>query len=262
MSKKLQDWQRDKAAGRKRALVTAYDYPFAHFAAQAGLDGILVGDSLGMVVAGEADTLGVGLEQLCYHTRMAARGAANCLLIADLPFGSYEASPEQAWSSAVALLRAGADMIKLEGGQEMAETVAFLAQRGIAVSGHIGLTPQRVRQWGGFRRQGTNAEGAQRLREDAAALAAAGARLLVIEAVPAELGAEITRNLAIPTIGIGAGPDTDAQVLVLHDVLGLAPGGSPAFAHQYLAGAGLVEDALTRYAEEVRSGRFPPRQEH
>ena len=258
MHKKIARWVQDKQNGIKRAVVTAYDYPFARFATEAGVHGILVGDSLGMVVTGADDTLGVTLEQMAYHTQMVARAAAGCLVFADLPFGTYEKGPKQAWNAAVTLLRAGADVIKLEGGAEMAPTVAFCAERGINICAHIGLTPQRVRQWGSFQRQGTNVESACRLQMDAGALAEAGARFVVLEAVPDALAARITRDIAVPTIGIGAGPDTDAQVLVMHDLLGLGAD-SPPFARRYIEGGRIMRDALAEYVQDVGSGHFPPR---
>ena len=255
--KSLAAWQRAKEAGEKRAMITAYDYPFARLAQAAAIDGILIGDSLGMTVQGERDTLPVTLEQILYHTRMVARGAPECLIMADLPFGSFEQSREQAFASAALLLKAGADIVKLEGGAPMVETVRFLSQRAVPVCAHIGLTPQHVRQFGGFRRQGTTDEAAARLRNDAYALAEAGARMLLMEAIPAELGREITDLVAVPTVGIGAGPDTDAQILVLHDVLGLGGDYLPGFAKRYLDGAALVTEAIGRYAEEIRTKRFP-----
>ncbi|MGC8467818.1 MAG: 3-methyl-2-oxobutanoate hydroxymethyltransferase [Acidithiobacillus sp.] len=257
MSKKLDVWRRYKAEGRKLSLVTAYDYAFAHLAAQAGLDGLLVGDSLAMVVQGQTDTVGVDLDTMCYHTAMVARAAGDCLVFADLPLGSYEGSPTQAWESSVALLKAGADVVKLEGGAEMVDSVAFCAQRGINVCAHLGLTPQRVRQWGRFRRAGKTADEAAQLEADATRLAQAGAAFLLLEAVPQELAARITRNSPVPVIGIGAGPDTDAQVLVLHDVLGLSER-TPRFARAFMQGAEIVTDALRNYADAVRLGHFPP----
>ncbi|OFC30055.1 3-methyl-2-oxobutanoate hydroxymethyltransferase [Acidithiobacillus caldus] len=257
MSKKLEVWRRGKAEGKKLSLVTAYDHAFARLAARAGLDGVLVGDSLAMVVQGQSDTLGVDLHTMCYHTAMVARGAGNCLVFADLPLGSYEGSLAQAWDASVALLKAGADVVKLEGGAEMADTVAFCARRGINVCAHLGLTPQRVRQWGTFRRAGKTADEAARLEADAALLAEAGAAFLLLEAVPQEVAARITRNSPVPVIGIGAGPDTDAQVLVLHDVLGLSEH-TPGFARAFMEGAEIVTDALRNYADAVRQGHFPP----
>lgn len=257
MTKNLALWEKAKREGRKMAIVTAYDYPFARFADEAGLDAILVGDSLGMTVAGDADTLRVSLEQMEYHTGIVAKAVKQALVMADLPFGSFEESPQQAFTAAARLLKAGADIVKLEGGAPMVETVAFLAKRAIPVCAHIGLTPQHIRQLGGFKRQGKTQEAAQLIFEDAIALAEAGARIVLMEAVPADLAREITQRLETPTIGIGAGPHTDAQVLVMHDILGFTPGKAPGFAKRYLNGAELISTALTQYAADVRGGQFP-----
>lgn len=252
----LHDWHLAKGLS-PLAVVTAYDYTFARLADQAGVDALLVGDSAAMVFSGLDNTLAVTLEQMLYHTRAVARGRERALVISDLPFLSYQESPAQALRSAGSLLQAGAEVVKLEGGAVMAETVEFLSQRGIPVCGHIGLTPQSVHQLGGYRRQGRDAEAAARLRADAQALAQAGARMIVLEAIPATLAAEITADIAIPTIGIGAGPHCDAQVLVLHDVLGLYQGKSPAFAKAFLDGARQVQDALAAYVAAVQQRRFP-----
>jgi 3-methyl-2-oxobutanoate hydroxymethyltransferase len=257
MSKNLAAWEKAKRDGKKMAFITAYDYPFARIADAAGLDGILIGDSLGMMVAGDADTLKVSMEQMVYHTRIVARGAARALVMADLPFGSFEAGPEQAFKNSARLLKAGAEIVKLEGGEAMVETVKFLSARAVPVCAHIGLTPQHVRQLGGFKRQGKTQEAAARIFDDAIALEAAGARMVLMEAIPTELATEITRRLSVPTIGIGAGPGCDAQILVLHDVLGLNMDRAPAFARAYVNGAKLMQDALTQYAEEVRSTKYP-----
>ena len=239
------------------SFITAYDYPFARIADAAGLDGILIGDSLGMMVAGDADTLKVSMEQMVYHTRIVARGAARALVMADLPFGSFEASPEQAFKSSSRLLKAGAEIVKLEGGAAMVETVAFLSARAVPVCAHIGLTPQHIRQFGGFKRQGKTQEAAARIFDDAIALEEAGARMVLMEAIPTELATEITNRLTVPTIGIGAGPGCDAQILVLHDVLGLNMDRAPSFARAYVNGAKLMQDALTQYAEEVQAKKYP-----
>ncbi len=257
MSKNLGAWEKAKREGRKMTMITAYDYPFAKLADEAGLDAVLVGDSLGMVVAGEADTLRVSLEQMEYHTRIVAAGVKRALVMADLPFGSFEESPAQAFAASARLLKAGADIVKLEGGAPMVETVAYLSARAIPVCAHIGLTPQHVRQFGGFKRQGKTPEAAAKLIEDAVALAEAGARIVLMEAIPSDLATEITQRLSVPTIGIGAGNGTDGQVLVLHDVLGLNTDRAPGFAKRYLDGAALMQTALGQYAEEVRAVRFP-----
>lgn len=258
MSRTLSAWDKAKRDGRKLAMITAYDVTAARLAEAAGIDALLVGDSLGMVVGGEADTLRVSLEQMEYHTAIVARAVTKPLVMADLPFGSFEQTPAQAFAACVRLLKSGAQIVKLEGGAPMLETVAFLSQRAIPVCAHIGLTPQHIRQIGGFKRQGKTPEAAAQLLDDALALADAGARMLLMEAIPAELAAEITTRLPIPTIGIGAGPGTDAQVLVLHDVLGLTDGQAPSFAKKYLDGAGLITNALRDYVQDVRGGAFPP----
>jgi 3-methyl-2-oxobutanoate hydroxymethyltransferase len=257
MSKNLGAWDKAKRDGRKMSMITAYDYPFARMADAAGLDAVLVGDSLGMVVAGDADTMRVSLDQIEYHTRIVAKGLTKALLMADLPFGSYEESPAQAFASAARLIKAGADIVKLEGGATMVETVAYLSARAIPVCAHIGLTPQYIRQFGGFKRQGKTPEAATRLMEDAIAFAEAGARIVLMEAIPATLAAEITQRLPVPTIGIGAGPGTDGQVLVLHDVLGLNLDHIPPFARAYVNGAALMQAALAQYATEVKDKKFP-----
>jgi 3-methyl-2-oxobutanoate hydroxymethyltransferase len=257
MSKNLSLWDKAKREARRLSLITAYDITFAKLADAAGIDGILIGDSLGMMVAGDPHTLFVSLEQMEYHTRIVARGVQNALIMADLPFGSFEETPAQALRAAARLIKAGAQIVKLEGGAPMVETVAFLSARGIPVCAHIGLTPQHVHQFGGFRRQGKTQEAASRLFDDAIALAEAGARMVLMEAIPADLARDITRSLAVPTIGIGAGPGTDAQVLVLHDVLGLNPDRAPSFAKTYIDGAELMRQALLQYAGEVRNGIFP-----
>jgi 3-methyl-2-oxobutanoate hydroxymethyltransferase len=257
MSKNLGDWDKAKRDGRKMSMVTAYDYPFARLADAAGLDAILIGDSVGMMIAGHADTIPVTLEQMEYHTRIVARGVKRALVMADLPFGSFEASPAQAFAAAARLIKAGAIIVKLEGGAVMAETISFLSARAIPVCAHIGLTPQHVRQFGGFKRQGKTPEAARVLLDDAKTLAAAGARMLLMEAIPAELATEITKAIAIPTIGIGAGPGTDGQVLVLHDVLGLNQDRAPSFARAYVNGAALMQEGLAQYAAEVAAGKFP-----
>jgi 3-methyl-2-oxobutanoate hydroxymethyltransferase len=257
MSKNIANWEKAKREGRKLAFITAYDHPFARLADEAGLDGILIGDSLGMMVAGHADTLKVSLDQMEYHTGIVARAVKKALVMADLPFGSFEESPAQAFAASARLLKAGADIVKLEGGAVMAETIAFLAARAVPVCAHIGLTPQHIRQFGGFRRQGKTPEAAKILLEDALTLTQAGARMVLMEAIPADLAAEITAAIPVPTIGIGAGPGTDAQILVIHDVLGLNMDRAPGFARAYVNGAALMRDALTQYASDVRAQKFP-----
>jgi len=246
-----------KRAQQKITCLTAYDYSFASLLDRAGLDLVMVGDSLGMTMQGHATTLPVTLEHMAYHCACVARGVSRALVIGDLPFGSYQQGPAQAFDSAARLLQAGAQMAKLEGGAPMVETVRFLVERGVPVCAHIGLTPQSLYQLGGYRVQGRDEAGARRLREDAVRLQEAGASLLVLEAVPAALARDISHALAIPTIGIGAGPDCDGQVLVLQDMLGLYPRPSPKFARNFMQGADSIEAAVQAYVEAVRGGTFP-----
>lgn len=246
-----------KQAGQKSVCLTAYDYSFAALLDRAGLDMVMVGDSLGMTMQGHASTLPVTLADMVYHCACVARGVSRALVIGDLPFGSYQQGPAQALESAAQLMQVGAQVVKLEGGAPMVETVRFLTERGIPVCAHIGLTPQSVHQLGGYHVQGRDEPGARRLRDDALRLEEAGAGLIVLEAVPAVLARDITAALSIPTIGIGAGPDTDAQVLVLHDLLGLYPRPSPKFSRNFMTGAASIEAAVKAYVDAVRNKTFP-----
>ncbi len=246
-----------KRAGRKLAMLTAYDAVFARVFDRNGADLILVGDSLGMVVQGLGSTLPVSVDDIAYHTAAVARGLKRALLIADLPFQS-DATPERALDAATKLLQAGAQMVKLEGAGHKLETIRFLVEREIPVSGHLGLTPQSVLRLGGFKVQGREERAAAKLREDALAIADAGASLLVLECLPSALAAAITAASPIPTIGIGAGPGCDGQVLVLHDMLGLDSGHRrPKFVKDFLAEGGSVAGAVRAYCDAVRSGAFP-----
>lgn len=246
-----------KQERQKIVALTAYDATFARVLERAGVDVVLVGDSLGMVVQGHESTLPVRLQDMIYHVGCVARGLTRSLLMADLSFGSYETSPEQAFTSAARLLAAGAHMVKLEGGAFQADTVRFLVTRGVPVCAHIGLTPQHVREFGGYRIQGRTPAAARQLLEDARVLEQCGAQALVLEAVPGSLAAEISAALRIPTIGIGAGAACDGQVLVLYDLLGADPAFKPRFVHNFLEGATGLQDAVARYAQAVRSGTFP-----
>ncbi len=243
--------------GEKIAVLTCYDASFATLLENAGVDVLLVGDSLGMVVQGEETTLPVSIADMVYHTRCVAHGAKQAFIVADMPFGSYQQGPAQAMRNAAKLMAAGAQLVKLEGGAVMAKTVAFLVERGIPVCGHVGLTPQSVHQLGGYKVQGKGDAAAQKLIEDALALQQAGAGLLVLEAIPAALARQVTQQLTIPTIGIGAGPDCSGQVLVLYDLLGIYPGKPPKFARNFLTGAGGVQAAVEQYVKAVKSGEFP-----
>jgi 3-methyl-2-oxobutanoate hydroxymethyltransferase len=242
--------------GEKIAALTGYDASFARVLDAAGVDIVLVGDSLGMVIQGHASTLPVKLAEMAYHTRCVAAGTTRAFIVADLPFGSYQATPAHAFSAAARLMAAGAHMVKLEGGAVMADTVAFLTARGIPVCAHLGLLPQSVNQLGGYRVQGRDDAAATQMLADARALQNAGAGLLVLESIPATLAAAITAALAIPTIGIGAGGDCSGQVLVLYDALGLYPK-PPRFAKNFLRDAGSIEAAVRSYVEAVKSGAFP-----
>lgn len=243
-----------KAASEKIAVLTCYDASFAVLMEQAGMDVLLVGDSLGMVLQGSTDTLGVTMQDMQYHTRCVARGAKASLIVADLSVGSYR-TPEQALENAKILLAAGAHVVKLEGGRT--DVVRHLVANGIAVCGHLGFTPQSVRELGGYKVQGKDEAGAQKILNDALALQQAGACMLVLEMVPAALARHITAELAIPTIGIGAGAGCDGQVLVLQDMLGIYPGKTPKFARNFMSGVDSVQAALVGYVESVKDGSFP-----
>ncbi len=245
---------RDRA--EKIAVLTCYDASFARVLDAAGVDVLLVGDSLGMVIQGHTSTLPVKLAEMVYHTRCVAAGTERAFLVADLPFGSYQPSPERAFSAAARLMAAGAHMVKLEGGAIMVDTVAFLTQRGIPVCAHLGLLPQSVNQLGGYRVQGREDAAATQLVADARALEVAGAGLIVLEMVPATLAQAVTEALTIPTIGIGAGVNCSGQVLVLYDMLGLYPR-APKFSKNFLEGRNGIEAATRAYVAAVKDGSFP-----
>ena len=243
--------------GIKIAMLTCYDASFAAVIEGAGVECLLVGDSLGMVLQGHDSTLPVTIEDMAYHTGCVARGSHTAFIIADLPFGSYQESREQAYRSAARLMAAGAHMVKLEGGAEFARSVGFLTRRGIPVCGHLGLTPQSVHQLGGYRVQGKTADAGDRLLADAIALQDAGAGMIVLEAIPAELARRVTNELHIPTIGIGAGPDCSGQVLVLHDMLDVFPGRKAKFVRNFMRDASSIADAVAGYVRAVKDGSFP-----
>ena len=257
MTTSLTHLQQRATQREKLAVLTCYDASFATLLEAAGVDILLVGDSLGMVLQGQASTLPVSLQDMAYHTAAVARGAAHSFIIADLPFGSYQASPAQALQSAAAVMAAGAHCVKLEGGAVMVETVAFLSARGIPVCAHIGLLPQSVNALGGYKVQGKTDSAAQQLLADAQALEQAGACMLLMEAVPALLARTVTEALRIPTIGIGAGPDCSAQVLVLHDMLGISPGKPARFVKNFMTGADSIQAAVSAYVQAVKNGQFP-----
>ncbi|MFL6673299.1 MAG: 3-methyl-2-oxobutanoate hydroxymethyltransferase [Massilia sp.] len=249
-----------RAAGNRIAMLTCYDASFASLMDRCGVEVLLIGDSLGMVCAGHTSTLPVTVADVAYHTASVARGNKNALVLADMPFGSY-ATPEAAYNNAVELMRAGAQMVKIEGGAWLAETVRFLTERGVPVCAHIGLTPQFVHQLGGYKVQGKTNEGADQLKVDARALQAAGAMMIVLEAIPAVLGSEVTQLLHIPTIGIGAGPECSGQVLVMHDLLGVFPGRKARFVKNFMEGQTSIDAAVGAYVAAVKEGSFPG-QEH
>ncbi|MCX7168241.1 MAG: 3-methyl-2-oxobutanoate hydroxymethyltransferase [Rhodocyclales bacterium] len=253
----LPELGRMKKDGEKIATLTAYDASFAALEDRCGVDVILVGDSLGNVIQGKTSTLPVTMEQMVYHTECVGHMAQRAMVAADMPFGSYQESKELAMRNAVRLLAAGAEMIKLEGGEVMAETVHFLVERGIPVWAHIGLTPQSVHALGGYRIQGKGEQAAARMKDDALALQQAGAAMLLLEMIPAVLGSELTQALTIPTIGIGAGPGCSGQVLVLHDMLGVYPGKKGRFVKDFMLEAQSIDGAVRAYVEAVRNGSYP-----
>ena len=250
-----------RARNEKITMLTAYDATFAAVADAAGVDTILIGDSLGMVCQGLNSTTGVSLDTMAYHVESVSRGLirsqGTAFLIGDLPYGSYHESREQAMRSAARLMQAGAHMVKLEGGAFMAETTRFLVERGVPVCAHIGLTPQFVNTFGGYRVQGKTDDAAERILADAHALADAGASLVLMECVPAALGKTITQSIAVPTIGIGAGVHTSGQVLVLYDVLGVYPGKKARFVKNFMTEAGSIHGAIKAYLAAVKAGTFP-----
>jgi 3-methyl-2-oxobutanoate hydroxymethyltransferase len=246
-----------KRRGERIAMLTAYDFAFARIFDQSGIDVLLVGDSLGNVVQGHDTTLPVTMDESVYHTRLVTRGCRRALVVGDMPFGSYQVSPEDAVRNAIRFVKeGGAQAVKLEGGVAMAETIARITRAEIPVMGHVGLTPQAVHRMGGFRVQGRSADEASRVLADAEAVQQAGAFAVVLEGMPAELAAEITRKLEIPTIGIGAGPECDGQVLVLHDMLGLNDW-TPAFVKQYADLGAATARAARAFAEDVAAQKFP-----
>ena len=249
--------QKMKAQGEKIAMLTCYEASFATLMNGAGVDVLLVGDSLGMVVQGHTSTLPVSLQEMCYHTAAVARGNSEALIVADLPFGAYQQSKEQAFAASAELMAAGAHMVKLEGGVWMAETTEFLQMRGIPVCAHIGLTPQSVNAFGGYRVQGKGDAAAQALLNDAKAHDAAGAALILMECVPAALAKQVTESVNSPTIGIGAGVDCDGQVLVMHDMLGIFPGKTARFVKNFMDGQTSIQGAVKAYVDAVKGKTFP-----
>ncbi len=251
-----------KRGGDKIVAVTAYDVAFARLADSAGVDIVLVGDSLGMVIQGNANTLPVTLDEMVYHGRIVARGVTNAHVVVDMPFLSYQASVEDGMRAAGRLVKeGGAESVKVEGGEEVAELVRRLVAIGIPVMGHVGMTPQSVHKFGGFKLQGRGEAQARAIVAGARALAEAGVYSMVLESIPAALATEISATVDVPTIGIGAGPGCDGQVLVMHDLLGLDPDWSPRFARRYAELGRAAEKAFSEFAADVRASRFPGKKE-
>ena len=248
--------QKMKAQGEKIAMLTCYEASFAVLMNGAGVDVLLVGDSLGMVVQGHTSTLPVSLQEMCYHTAAVARGNSEALIVADLPFGAYQQSKEQAFAASAELMAAGAHMVKLEGGAPQVATVAQLAHHGVPVCAHLGLQPQSVHKLGGYRVQGRDETVAKQMLDDAKALQDAGADLVVLECVHVGLAAQITQALEIPVIGIGAGRECDGQVLVLHDMLGISPR-APKFSQDFIGAGATIPQAVSAYVKAVKDSTFP-----
>jgi len=251
---KLQERAR---SGEKLAMLTCYDASFAKISEAAGVDILLVGDSLGMVVQGHDSTLPVTMGEMEYHVRCVARGSQTALIVADLPFGSFQSSKEHAFRNAARLMAAGAQMVKLEGGATMVETTRFLVERGVPVCAHIGLTPQSVHALGGYRVQGRGDEAADRLVADARSLEQAGAAIVLMEAMPAAVAKRVTESITVPTIGIGAGGDVSGQVLVVYDMLDIYPGRKARFVKNFMQGTGTVKGAIEAYVKAVKDKSFP-----
>ncbi len=249
-------------SGEKIAALTCYDASFATLLENNGVEILLVGDSLGMVLQGAQSTLVVTLEAMIYHTTCVAKGAKSALVLADMPFATSQISPQDTFVNAAKLLAAGAQMVKLEGGSVMHETIAFLVSRGIPVCAHLGLTPQSVNQLGGYRVQGKSDSAAELLLREAQSVVNAGAAMLVLEAIPASLAQEITQQIGIPTIGIGAGAACSGQVLVLHDMLGIYPGKKARFVKDFMQDKNSIAEAISCYVSEVKSGQFPAQAHH
>jgi len=243
--------------GNRIAMLTCYDASFAAVLEAAGVDSLLIGDSLGNVLQGHESTLPVTLRDMVYHTECVARGSKRAFIVADMPFGSFQVSPQETLRNAAGLMAAGAQMVKIEGGRPMLETIEFLTDRGIPVCGHLGLTPQSVHQLGGYRVQGKGESEGQRLLKEAKQLEQAGAGMIVLEAIPATLACDVTAAITIPTIGIGAGADCSGQVLVLHDMLDVYPGKKAKFVKNFMRPAGSIQGAVELYVKEVKARTFP-----
>jgi 3-methyl-2-oxobutanoate hydroxymethyltransferase len=253
----LTNLQKMALEGSRIAMLTCYDSSFAAVLEEAGVDSLLIGDSLGNVLQGHESTLPVTLRDMVYHTTCVARGSKRAFIVADMPFGSFQVSPQETLRNAAELMAAGAQMVKVEGGRPMLETIEFLTDRGIPVCGHLGLTPQSVHQLGGYRVQGKGETEGQRLLKEAKQLEQAGAGMIVLEAIPAALAHDVTAALTIPTIGIGAGADCSGQVLVLHDMLDVYPGKKAKFVKNFMRPAGSIQGAAELYVKEVKARTFP-----
>jgi len=253
----LTNLQKMAQEGSKIAMLTCYDASFAAVLEEAGVDTLLIGDSLGNVLQGHESTLPVTLRDMVYHTECVARGSKRAFIVADMPFGSFQVSPQDTLRNAAQLMAAGAHMVKIEGGTPMLETIEFLTDRGIPVCGHLGLTPQSVHQLGGYRVQGKGESEAQLLLREAKQIEKAGAGMIVLEAIPAALARDVTAALAIPTIGIGAGVECSGQVLVLHDMLDVYPGKKAKFVKNFMRPGGSIQGAVELYVKEVKSRAFP-----
>jgi 3-methyl-2-oxobutanoate hydroxymethyltransferase len=254
----IQTFRKKKERGEKIAMLTAYDYPIANLLDAAGIDGILVGDSLGQVVQGGEDTLAVTIDDVIYHSRAVKRGAEQCLIVGDMPFMSYQASDDDGLRNAGRLMKeGGCHAVKLEGAGRFTSLITKLVESGIPVMGHLGLTPQSVNVFGGYHVQGKLEKDARRICSQAKELEDAGCFAMVLECIPMEIAAEITRDVSIPTIGIGAGPDCDGQILVINDLINLYPGFCPKFVRRYADVGSVIQDAVSRYIDDVRSSGFP-----
>lgn len=249
-----------KQDGDMITMLTCYDASFAALLEAAGVETLLIGDSLGNVLQGHETTLPVTLRDIVYHTACVARGAKRAFIIGDMPFGTFQLGPVDTFRNAAQIMAAGAQMVKLEGGAPVAETIAYLVQRGVPVCAHLGLTPQSVHQLGGYKVQGRQQSDAERLIEDAKLIEEAGAGMVVLEAIPSTLAKQVTETLSIPTIGIGAGVDCSGQVLVLHDMLDVFPGKKAKFVKNFMHGAGSIQAAVERYVKEVKARTFPDRE--
>jgi len=253
----LSTLQKMAQEGNRIAMLTCYDASFAALLESAGVESLLIGDSLGNVLQGHETTLPVTLRDVVYHTECVARGSKRAFIIGDMPFGTFQLGPEDTFRNAAAIMAAGAHMVKLEGGTPVLETTEYLVTRGVPVCGHVGLTPQSVHQFGGYKVQGRGEDAADRMVEDAKLLERAGAGMIVLEAVPAALAREITESVSVPTIGIGAGVDCHGQVLVLHDMLDIYPGRKAKFVKNFMRNAGSIQAAVELYVKEVKARTFP-----